>query len=167
MSRKQAIFKTVFIRPLDVSRFLVVIPNMPIASLLIESATYPQITLGEVAIPFKGQKVYRPTTVDYGDHSWKVRIPENILMMVRRELIINAAKVRTEGKYFYGLRDIYVIPQSPSGIPLTPFVIKNAWLRGRSQVEMDSEQATTAWKWNVEFKYDAIVENVMSYGFLR
>lgn len=158
MSRKADLFRTVIAYPMTVYQFLAIIQGSPQVSMLIESATYPSVKLGEVAIPFKGEFIYRPTRVE-SDKTWRIRVPDNLLFTIRRELVANHATVYDHSGVFEGRKNITFLMINSSMIPVPAFTLKGAWIKGRDAVNLDTSDVTDVFKWNVEIKFAAIVEN--------
>lgn len=200
MSRKVNVFKTILGTPLAVHKFLVIIPGAMRVSFLVESATYPSSKLGEVAIPHRGGKIYRPTQPEF-DGTWKARVPEDQGGFVRAELfglqaVVHRANVdektiavplpavglvaqpvvyvtqmvkqsppRMEGwsmdrgrkhNKFYRQIQIWILDEMD--IPIMGVNLMGAWLKGKDPVDLNNQDPTVAWKWNLEFKYTSTRE---------
>jgi hypothetical protein len=179
MSRKVTIFKNIIPQPLTTHNFLITIPGTTSLQFIVESATYPAIKLGDVAIPFRGGKIYRPTQPEY-DGVWRVLIPESELGTLTSEIWgiqsviarsgsdaparmkgfsmyfgdVTTAKKSKEGKY----RSITVHVLNGLDIPVLGFKLHGAWLKGRDSVQLNGNDPTNAWKWPLEFRYTSVEE---------
>jgi hypothetical protein len=159
MSVKQVAFTAaMFPAPKKVYDFIIVNPEMVLASLLVEATTYPAIGLGVVAIPIKGENVYRPTVPEIGG-VWRCRIPESELMMAKESLIYGQSKIYSiSGLMTNRIKSLTLIPLGPYNLPLPPIILKDCWMKSREGVELNNSDPTVAWKWNVEFYYSAVKE---------
>jgi len=157
MSYKQAIFKVANPAPQSVAHFLIIfVPFLPLVSVLVEATSYPSIKMGEVAIPFKGRLVYRPT-VPLIDGMWNVKVPESVLHMVKRELVRNTATpmdIRT--------KSVTIHPLGLGMIPMPGVTLHDVWLKERAAVDLNSGTPLEVWKWNVSFRYSMIEESTIS-----
>lgn len=157
MSKKIDVFRAVMVQPQTVSQYLIVIPTLSAFTVLAEAATFPAIKLGEVAIPFKGEAIYRPTVPEINE--WRVRVPENYLGLVKQDIVAHHAQVaRTSGVMINSLGSVYVYVCNGTDIPIAGVKLINAWIRGRESVDLKYDSPTEVFKWNVVFRYDAIEE---------
>lgn len=163
MSKKVDVFRVAMPLPLTVSQFVIIAPALSVFSLVIEAATYPAIKLGEVAIPFKGETIYRPTVPEIG--SWKVRFPENYLGLMRQDIILNHATVDRESGTMSGIIPFVLVNVlNGTDIPVSGFKLMNCWIKGRDPVDLKSDGSTEVFKWNAEIRYDAVVEFYQPWG---
>lgn len=160
MSIKTDIFRVLMPQPLTTHQFLIVYPTLlgNRISLIAETATYPQIKMGEVAIPYKGEVVYRPTGRPVSPETWKVRVPEDSLFTCRETAIKMQSRVDREGEFWTGAKTVTVYVLNPFSVPLPAFRLKGCWLKGRDSVTMDNSDPTNPWKWNLEFRYSVVEE---------
>lgn len=88
--------------PLTTHKFIITWPSLlgERVMLVAESTTFPSVKMGDVAIPFKGEVIYRPTGHKNTDHIWRVRVPEDLLMTVRESILQIQARVDRQGHYF-------------------------------------------------------------------
>lgn len=157
MSYKQTLFKIANPVPQSVASYLVVLsPFRPVISVLAEATSYPAVKMGEVAIPFKGRNVYRPTVPEI-DGVWKVSISESILQLVKRELMLSASTPLN-----INLHSVLVLPLGLNAMPLPGIKLIDVWMKGVDQVNLSYAAATEVWKWNVTFRYAMLEEQTSS-----
>lgn len=155
MSHISSVFRVLMPAPLTTHKFIITWPSLlgERVMLVAESTTFPSVKMGDVAIPFKGEVIYRPTGHKNTDHIWRVRVPEDLLMTVRESILQIQARVDRQGHYFSNRKTVTVMIPNQQDIPLPAFKLYGCWLVGRDPVNLDSADPTNPWKWNLEFRY--------------
>lgn len=173
MSLKTTLFQTLVPSPLTTHTFSIIIPGLYQPTILVEAATYPSQIWDEVALPFKGERIYRPTKVATPE-PWRIRMPENVLFTVKRELsnaLTAIKRVETESdsgdsdsiNVLNKRYDIIVTPLGQGAIPLAGVTLVNAWFKERSAVDLQNEDPTIPWKWNLTVRYDYMKEHKVNW----
>lgn len=155
MSHISTVFRVLMPAPLTTHKFVITWPSIlgERVMLLAESTTFPSIKMGDVAIPFRGEVIYRPTGHKNTDHIWRVRVAEDLLMTVRESILQMQARVDRQGNFFTNRKTVKVFIPNQQDIPLPAFTLYGCWLVGRDPVNLDSADPTNPWKWNLEFRY--------------
>jgi hypothetical protein len=159
MSHISTAFRVLMPAPLATHKFIIVWPNILAERVMLvaEATTFPAIKLGDVAIPFHGETVYRPTGHVNCDHVWRVRVGEDLLMTVRECIYSMHAKPYRSSYSFEGrVNSVSVYIPNQQDVPLPAFTLRGVWLLGREAVDIDSTDPTRPWKWNLEFRYASI-----------
>lgn len=85
MSQKISAFATLVPAPLTKRDFTFICSKLPQSCLLVQAASFPTESLGEVAVPVHGQRVYFPTLFQGG--TWTFEVADSAFTTVRYELL--------------------------------------------------------------------------------
>jgi len=157
MSRKATAFKVVQPMPKTLAQYWVFVPYIIHSPLIVESATYPNEELGEVAVWLGGQQVFFPTKYKVGG-SWECFITENALAL--NQISVDALKVLQSGRgNSVALFDIMValtLADTMSPITSSMRVLKGCFLQSIAPIVLNASSPGDPLKWKLSFKYSYI-----------
>lgn len=161
MSRKIQQFTSFITQPLNLHNFLVALPDMGPASILIASTVFPGEKLGIVTLHHQGERV-QYTTIPENGGSWPIKVPEADTGLVHQ--ILKQARAR-----FYNQKSGLLVPDSSllweripiysrntADVPVFECTLCGAWIRGRGDVQLANDNPQANWNWDYEFVYNWI-----------
>lgn len=156
MSHKVTAFSTVCPHPQSLSKFTVVIPEMPTLSMFVSAADLPQETYQESAIWVGGQPVYLPVKTQV-PAAWNCTLDESMAATSRLQIqLLLSTHVLTLGNNIaVNPVDILVMltDELTGLVPVHTVMLKNAWLQTRDTVRLDWSKATEPLRWSLKFRY--------------
>lgn len=164
MSIKTQIFRTAVQHPLTAKDVMILIPQIPMTTITVQSTTFPTEKFKSCIIKRRGQDVELPTKMQV-DGDWSFSVPDDIFTSMRYNLL----KVMYKRKLF----DVYQILGSldintnslssllnalgnASSVLLTAQVLNECWIRQIAPIEFSSSDPTRPVTWQVTIHYNYI-----------
>ena len=127
-------------------------------SFLVRGASLPAMTLGEIAIPFRGRSIYIAGDRTF-DETWSTTFLNDTNFMIRNAMeswsnginnLISATGVTDPNLYQV---DLTVIQLDRDDTPLKSYVFKNAWPTSISAIDLTSDTADAIEEFEVTWRY--------------
>ena len=148
------------------NQFRVLIPRPSIStgmeiettSFLVRGASLPAMTLGEIAVPFRGRSIYIAGDRTF-DETWSTTFLNDTNFMIRNAMeswsnginnLISATGVTDPNLYQV---DLTVIQLDRDETPLKSYVFRNAWPTSISAIDLTSDTADAIEEFEVTWRY--------------
>ncbi len=136
----------------------VLIPALPVSSIKVTSAQLPGVSATDIDLYHLGQLAKFPGTVEY-EHTWTCAVIESesgdvhAAMYEWKQLVHDQATgIQADVAAFK--RDITIRMLTSVGSPWLKMVLKGAYIKEISTLELDKADNTSAVKFSLIFNYD-------------
>lgn len=156
--------------PLNTHNFIVTIPALSDIQMMVSSTTFPSEQLQEYVLFYQGERVKFPS-IPTNSGTWSCTMPEGefakMYSAIRKHASTNYNQ-RTGRMTHWAIRDKMRIIVTARGLrgdvdgsdQVFSTALVGCFLRGRQDVSLSNQQATTNWVWNLTFSFDYIEDEV-------
>ena len=132
--------------------------NLPRTNFLVRSASLPGMTLGEIALPFRGRTIYIAGDRTF-DEVWTTTFLNDTDFMIRTAMerwsngindLKNATGVTNPSAYEV---DLTVIQKDRDDKTLKTYIFKSAWPTSITSIPLTSESADAIEEFDVTWRY--------------
>ena len=132
--------------------------NLPRTNFLVRSASLPGMTLGEIALPFRGRTIYIAGDRTF-DETWSTTFLNDTDFMIRTAMerwsngindLKNATGVTNPNLYQV---DLTVIQLDRDDKELKSYIFRNAWPTSVSSIDLTADTADAIEEFEVTWRY--------------
>ena len=138
-------------------------------SFLVRGASLPAMTLGEIAIPFRGRSIYIAGDRTF-DETWSTTFLNDTDFMIRNAMerwsnginnLISAKGVTNPNAYQV---DLTVEQLDRDDTPLKSYIFRNAWPTGITAIDLTADTADAIEEFEVTWRYQHFEPSGMPSG---
>lgn len=154
MSLKLNSFAQIITQPLNIHKFVVDIPGVTTAGIVVSSTSFPSEKLRYVTLHYQGEEIRYPT-IPQNDHSWRFKVPESDSGEIRRQLdSLKSSWNQKTGILLPSLwKAVTVTARDLQENLVFKVILHGAWMIGRDNVELNNSDPTRNWEWDYEMCY--------------
>lgn len=164
MSRKVDRFRQFIANPLNIHNFECVIEGLDEYAIVVQSTAFPSERSRFVRLFIAGEPVDYPT-VPENSHTWNVSLPESDTgeMRNRMEALRKKYWDQKTGAITVGLNNPYttmtVRARDLNDNIVFSVSLKNAWVVGREDVNLNVSDPSQNWNWQYQIHFDYIEDS--------